>query len=139
MLLRTPSNRVSNCESAGMTPAPFPKHILVVDDAPYLRDLIMNVLRAAGHEVAAAVDGRDGLVKFREGTWDVVLTDMQMPNMNGEEMAALMKREAPGVRVIMMTGSQEIVSETGIFDAVLGKPFRAQDVLRLIAEMTSQE
>jgi CheY-like chemotaxis protein len=118
-----------------MSEASSPKHILVVDDEPLLRDIIARVLRHEGHEVATAADGEDGLEKFKGGTWDVVVTDFEMPNMNGEEMTAAIKKIAPDIPVIMMTGSNGIVKDSSVFEAFIPKPFHAPELLVLIESL----
>jgi len=123
---------VTACESSLMSGAALSKRVLVVDDAPAIRDIIARVLRAAGHEVTLAVDGADGLRRFRGDHWDVIITDFQMPNMNGEEMTAAIKAEDPEMVVIMVTGSQGIVQNPGAFHAFIAKPFRRQELLEIV-------
>jgi two-component system chemotaxis response regulator CheY len=59
------------------------KTILAVDDSGSLRQMLVFTLKAAGYQVVEAVDGRDGLDKARQKHFDLVLTDQNMPNMDG--------------------------------------------------------
>ena len=59
------------------------KTILAVDDSGSLRQMLMFTLKAAGYQVVEAVDGRDGLEKAKQKQFDLVLTDQNMPHMDG--------------------------------------------------------
>jgi two-component system chemotaxis response regulator CheY len=59
------------------------KTILAVDDSGSLRQMLVFTLKAAGYQVVEAVDGRDGLEKARQKQFDLVLTDQNMPHMDG--------------------------------------------------------
>lgn len=88
--------------------------ILVVDDNPIDRELVGALVEErAGWTAAYAVDGREGLAHVRRDPPDVVLTDLQMPEMNGLELVEACRREHPGVPVILMTafGSEDIAVE----------------------------
>ena len=78
--------------------------ILVVDDEAPVRDTLSAILMIDGHEVALATDGADGLKRFGAGKFDVVITDKAMPGMNGDQMAAAIKRLAPRMPIILLTG-----------------------------------
>jgi len=65
---------------------------LVVEDAPVARELLCGVLRSIGLQVVEAADGRQGLHRAREQTFDVVLTDLEMPHMNGIQMITEFRR-----------------------------------------------
>lgn len=58
-------------------------HVLAIDDSRTIRDLLRQCLEAAGFEVSAAVDGIEGVARFGEVPADVVITDINMPNMDG--------------------------------------------------------
>ena len=62
------------------------KRILTVDDSSSVRQMVSLTLRKAGYEVGEAVDGNDGLDKIRAGMFDLVITDLNMPNMDGIQM-----------------------------------------------------
>ena len=110
-----------------------PRRVLVVDDAPLIREIIARTLRTAGHTIDTATDGQEALAKFREGKWDLVITDLFMPHMNGEELAAAIRAEAPGVPVVLLTGTPTAVRDPSAFLALLPKPFRGNEILEIIA------
>ena len=57
--------------------------ILAVDDSNSIRQMVSHTLQSAGHDVTSAIDGVDALEQAKQGTFDLVLTDVNMPNMNG--------------------------------------------------------
>ena len=71
-----------------------PKRVLVVDDSLTVRELEKKLLRTRGYEVEIAVDGMDGWNVARTGHFDLVITDVDMPRMDGIEFVTLMKKDA---------------------------------------------
>jgi PAS domain S-box-containing protein len=101
-------------------------HVLVVDDEAAVRKIIGEYLKIDGHIVEVANCGRDGLEKFRNGRFDLVLVDRAMPDMSGDQVAAAVKSISPAMPVIMLTGfgsMMDAVDEkpAGV-DLVVGKP-----------------
>jgi two-component system, chemotaxis family, chemotaxis protein CheY len=78
--------------------------ILVVDDNEIMRHLLGRMLGRAGYEVVCAVDGEDGLARFRECAPDLVITDMDMPGLDGLGLIEALKRECGGAKVIAVSG-----------------------------------
>jgi two-component system chemotaxis sensor kinase CheA len=87
------------------------RRVLVVEDSITSRTLLKNILEAAGFEVATAVDGLDGLTALRSGGFDLVISDVDMPRMNGFELTAKIRadRKIAELPVILVTalGSQQ--------------------------------
>ncbi len=81
--------------------------ILLCDDEESLCRSLGRVLRAAGHEVVAQ-NGEQGLARLREERFDLILTDIRMPEVSGFEILAAARLHAPGTPVIAMSGSAEI-------------------------------
>ena len=77
--------------------------ILVVDDQQMQRETVMSVLRAWGHEVIEAADGKLALAEVRDRPVDLVLTDMRMPNMSGMELLEQCRQVRPDIAVVVMT------------------------------------
>jgi signal transduction histidine kinase len=102
--------------------------ILVVEDEPLVREVIGVYLSEDQHEVITANDGREGLQKFMsEGKFDVVLTDRAMPEMNGDELAAEIKKQCPDQPIVLLTGFGDLMvgageKPTGV-DMIVSKPF----------------
>lgn len=87
------------------TPAAAPARILVVEDSITARTLLRGILETAGFEVATAVDGLDGLTMLKSGEFDAVVSDIDMPRMNGFELTAKIRADAQltGLPVILVT------------------------------------
>src|ERR1035438_8119117 len=81
------------------------KRVLSVDDSSSIRQMVSFTLRGAGYEVAEAVDGRDGLAKAGNGRFDLIVTDLNMPHMDGIQLIAAV-RKLPGYSftpILMLT------------------------------------
>jgi CheY-like chemotaxis protein len=79
--------------------------VLVVDDDADACELISTVLGQLGFEIDIAVDGYEAMRKVRRASPDIVLTDLQMPGMNGIELIAALRQMHVGLPVILMTGA----------------------------------
>jgi two-component system sensor histidine kinase and response regulator WspE len=84
-------HRVGGIGDAGKKPA---KRILVVDDSLTVREMERKLLAARGFDVSVAVDGMDGWNAVRSGSYDLVITDIDMPRMDGIELVTLIKKDA---------------------------------------------
>ena len=108
-------------------------NVLVVDDEPRSREVLMAYLRTDNHSVATASGGREALEKFRLRPFDLVVMDRAMPEMNGEQTARLIKQVNQSIPVILLTGFSGQIGEDGAkpaaVDVVLNKPITL-DVLR---------
>ena len=110
---------------------PTLRSILIVDDEFGLAEMLREVLRDYGYEVTLAINGRLALDILGERSIDLVLTDMMMPVMDGEELARAMRTSEVHRRVpiVMMTSLPSATPRrTGLYDAVIRKPF-TPDVL----------
>jgi CheY-like chemotaxis protein/nitrogen-specific signal transduction histidine kinase len=136
--VKFPVEGVSRAEPASPAPAAHapsgPTRCLVVDDDPQVRQMISDILSNAGHGVVMAVDGADGADKFKsDSSFDVVVTDLAMPKLNGLQLARLCKTLRPSVPVVMLTGwgvllTEDELAEHGV-DEVLSKPVRMDQLL----------
>jgi CheY-like chemotaxis protein len=107
--------------------------ILVIDDDDRVRALLRDILVYGGHQVIEAADGTLGMKYLEEGKFDMVLTDLGMPAMNGWEVAKWVKSKVPPIPVGLITGwethlDEEKIKESGV-DLVIGKPFQVKDIL----------
>ena len=118
--------------------------ILVVDDEDNLRDVLVEVLKRDGHEVDSAVDGAEGLRRVEERRYDLVVTDLRMPGLEGPALYRALRARYPEQppRVIFMsanTGIDEYASflaETG--EPALEKPFNLADMRQVVMQVLSQ-
>ena len=103
-----------------------------------MRDLAERALQLAGFQVLTASDGRDALEVFRDRAADVrvVVLDLTMPHLNGEEVLREMHRLRPGVRVVLSSGfSEQEVSRRftdGDLAAFLQKPYRPLELVEKV-------
>jgi len=96
--------------------------ILVIDDEEEVLDMVSLVLKTMGYHVVKAKDGEEGIKKFDELSFDVVVTDLNMPICNGDDVARHVRRTDGNIPVICITGTPEHVDDC-YFDVVLKKPF----------------
>jgi PAS domain S-box-containing protein len=119
-----------------------PLHVLVVEDEPLIRDIESEYLTCDGYSVETAANGRTGLEKFRAGRFDLVLSDLAMPEMNGDQLATAIREIAPDTPIIMVTGFGDALEANGVKptnrDKFLAKPFTHEDLRQAVAEATTQ-
>lgn len=108
--------------------------ILVVDDDPYLLDLLIETLTSIGYNAVGAANGEEALTKVRKSRFGLVITDIKMPGINGLELAHKIKSDYPRLPVILITGvfSADILKGSDA-DGLLTKPFRIGHMEELIA------
>ena len=121
---------------------PLPRmSVLVVDDETSVLEVMVDLLAAMGMEVMSAVGGPAGVEAVRKYRFDIVFTDLGMPEMNGWDMALAVKSSQPDTAVVLVTGwgfqlEEEAAVSRGV-DLVIAKPFSWDDVLgalRLVAD-----
>jgi CheY-like chemotaxis protein len=77
--------------------------ILVVDDDPEIHLLLKSILTETGWDIDSAYDGLEGLARLETGTYDLVLTDVRMPRLDGLDLLQQIQRVCPATRVVVMT------------------------------------
>ncbi len=118
--------------------------ILVIDDEEFVRSVLSRTLAKVNHQVTLAANGEKGVQLFKEGKFDMVLTDLGMPGMSGWEVCRMIKKISPDTPVGMITGwgaemSQSKMEEYGL-DFLISKPFDLNQILNVVAEtMESKE
>jgi two-component system cell cycle sensor histidine kinase/response regulator CckA len=130
-----------------VVPVPHAKKrgILVVDDEEVVRGLLTGVLVSEGFSVLQARDGSEALTVFqpRASSIDLVILDMIMPGMKGEEVLRKLRETAPRVRVIVSSGfmteeQRDKLREYGV-DGFLDKPYGDMDAINIVRHVLSQE
>ena len=111
---------------------PDPVSILVVDDEPEMRSLLVDELKRDGYQVSEAGDGAEAVLACRTGRFDVILMDKNMPGPSGLDLLPGFRRTCPDARIIMMTAFGDVPSyveaaEKGAAD-FLFKPFRIEEM-----------
>lgn len=120
-----------------MQPAPAERpRILVVDDEQVIRDILGDFLSMEGFQVSTADDGSQALVELSRQHYDLVLTDLKMPNVGGLELLAAIQKHAPSVVTIIMTGFGTVETaidamKQGAYDYIL-KPFKVEEIVHTV-------
>jgi CheY-like chemotaxis protein len=126
---------------AALPAAPVPgrnETILVVEDDPLVRDLVITQLRSLGYTTIAAADGREALALVERGAaFDLLFTDVMMPNgVNGLELSNEVAKRCPGVRVLFTSGYTDgAMIHDGRLDQgilLLSKPYRMSQLARMV-------
>ncbi|MEM7570274.1 MAG: response regulator [Pseudomonadota bacterium] len=112
-------------------------HILVAEDDPAVRDFVCRALEAHGHSAMAASDGGEALEALREASFDLLLTDIVMPVMDGIALALAAGDHAPTMPILMMTGYSAQKERAHNLDAlihdVLLKPFNLEQLGKAVS------
>ena len=115
--------------------------ILTVDDSASIRQMVGFTLRKAGHDVVEAFDGEDGLAKVGKEKFDMIITDLNMPRMDGIQLITAV-RKMPGcsfVPILMLTTeSQAAKKDAGRKAGATGwivKPFNADQLIAVIKKL----
>jgi CheY-like chemotaxis protein len=114
--------------------------ILIVDDEQFVRDLLQKVLRKRGHHVESASDAAEALDLLGSHTFDLVLTDVVMPGMDGFELLRQIKGLYPSMKVVILTGyaRKQSISDFLLYgaDDYLAKPFQVHELLAAVDRVT---
>lgn len=115
--------------------------VLVVDDEEIVRHILRSKLESCGYEVVEARDGRKAVSHLDKSTFDVVITDILMPEMDGLETLLYVKRTQPRLPVIAITGA---ANELHLDNArslgasrVFAKPFELEEIAAAVKELPS--
>jgi two-component system, cell cycle sensor histidine kinase and response regulator CckA len=114
------------------------KTILLVDDHTATRTSMQRVLLDAGHRILAASSGQEALQVFAEhsAVVDLLIADYMMPGMNGQELAETLRRQKPGMKVLLISGYQEapVESAAGAVEQIR-KPFSRRALIERVVEV----
>lgn len=120
-------------------------NILVAEDDPELAKLIIASLQRLGHSVTAVTDGRLGLKSFKEGSFDLILTDLVMPHKDGLELITAVRRLDPHVKIIAVSGGYRInsldmmaLAKASGANEILYKPFGIAELEQAVALQLGQ-
>lgn len=114
------------------------KRVMTVDDSASIRQMVMFTLQQGGYDVIEAVDGRDGLAKLRGAICDLIITDLNMPNLDGIGMIREVRKDSTHrtVPIVMLTTeSQEERKQEGKTAGATGwlvKPFKPEQLLAVV-------
>jgi CheY-like chemotaxis protein len=111
---------------------------LLVDDEQGMREVVKLLLSEDSHTVVEANNGAEALELFRKGRFDLVMTDFRIPFIRGDELAAAVRRLAPTLPILMITGYPEALGPDNPVDAVLRKPFGQTRLRATLAKLLEQ-
>lgn len=121
-------------------------HILIVDDDASVRASLTRVLQAAGHEVSGAANGREAIRLSASTQPDVVVTDINMPEMDGIELLLALHEVRPGLPVIAISGGGRLEPEllldsADLLGAVtsLAKPFEPEQLIAAVTDALERQ
>jgi signal transduction histidine kinase/HAMP domain-containing protein/ActR/RegA family two-component response regulator len=123
-----------------------PMQILCIDDESLLRELLKEILERDGHEVVLSDNGQSGLDEFRIASerkrpFDLVITDLGMPYLDGRQVAKTIKLESPRTPVVMLTGWGAFMKEDGSgpaeVDGILSKPPRSREIRDMLRKFST--
>jgi PAS domain S-box-containing protein len=131
-----PTRSVAELISA---PESAPLSILVVDDEPSVRETLADMLTALNHKVQLADSGHAALQEIARADFDLVFTDLAMPEIDGWETARAVRKHRPETIIVLVTGygvgTMPPTGEAGLIDAIIGKPFDFDQVSEVIARL----
>ncbi len=123
--------------------------VLVIDDSDGVRSMLKATLESAGHDVALAFDGVDGVTQFRDQSFDLVISDIVMPRKDGLQTVRELRQMTDAVPIIVMSGGLHLAkngySQRDIDDLLyvaedlgatrtISKPFSRSDLLAVVGE-----
>ncbi|MFQ5924993.1 MAG: ATP-binding protein [Dehalococcoidia bacterium] len=131
---RRPANMISSTRMAT---------ILLVDDDVQVSEVLELMLTQLGHRVTVATRGEEAISAFEKGDYDVVITDLGMPDMSGREVARAVKERKRGTPVVLITGwgvqlEAGEMEKIGV-DGVIAKPFSREALSAQVAELLGSE
>ena len=120
--------------------AVVPKRVLIVDDEELVRRFVDRILTDAGYQTTVACDGPDALrAAAQPGTFDLVVTDLMMPHMNGDELARRLRQSDPGLKILYLTGFSDHLFKEKVMlwedEAFLDKPCSLDGLRQAVALM----
>jgi CheY-like chemotaxis protein len=111
--------------------------ILIVDDDPSIRFMVRLIVERAGHELVEAQHGAAAIARLAETLPDLILTDMMMPVMDGEELIQRLRAnpETASLPILVISGNPDARQAATGADAVLGKPFAPSRLVEMVTEL----
>ena len=113
--------------------------ILIVDDEPIIRELLVEILTMEGYSCTTASDGLEASKTLQQNKFDLLITDFRMPNMNGSDLLKWCRENDQHFPVIFITGNPELLPEEKLAlgdccAALLSKPVYVDQLLKAIEE-----
>ncbi|MCD6298379.1 MAG: response regulator [Deltaproteobacteria bacterium] len=111
-------------------------NVLVIDDEKMIASMLGQVLTRYGYSVETALGGLEGIRMFEAGSFDLVITDIRMPDIDGHEVSRCIRSsDKPHTPIIAMSGTPWLMKGNG-FDCTIPKPFSIQTLIDAVKELT---
>jgi CheY-like chemotaxis protein len=111
--------------------------ILVIDDEKGILSVLRDALTRFGHHVEVAEDGFEGIEKFDDGSFDIVITDLCMPGLDGEGVVKHIRNSGNhSISIIGISGTPWFL-QNNKFDLILSKPFRLKELIDSVTQLTA--
>lgn len=118
------------------SPPQNPAHVLVAEDNPSVREFIVRCLTSVGHTVRPAADGQEALDILTKEKFDILVTDIVMPNVDGIALAMKAVRLFPDLRIVMISGYAQERMRAHNLDAlvhkIIAKPFSLEEICEAV-------
>ena len=115
------------------------RQLLVVDDSEAMQKLLSQALSLMGYDVTLSDNGIEASTLFVNGSYDLVMTDLHMPLMNGWELSRIVKEQSPNTPVVVITGScDDMLWEKlnmNLVDAIIPKPFKLEEIKKAVQRL----
>ena len=117
--------------------------ILIVEDEPSLREFLIRGLGIAGYRVSSAADGSAALEALENGTFDLLITDIVMPKLDGIALALKAAKDWPDMKILMMTGyahERMRAHNLGVLSHdIIAKPFTLDQIQTIVATVIGDD
>ncbi len=111
-------------------------NLLIVEDGKDIRDIMSTTFTKLFKSTTTAVDGADGLEQYKYKKPDIIITDIRMPNMSGNEMIDQIKEIDPNIPIIVVSGHNRMISRTNKANLILEKPIKFDKLVEAIYNLT---
>ncbi|MDX2415632.1 MAG: response regulator [Bacteroidales bacterium] len=118
------------------------KRVLIIDDEPVILVMLKKMIEKAGYKVDLASNGNEGLELLRGKPFDLVITDIIMPEKEGLEIISIMRKEFPAIKIIAISGGGRLSPDGYLESAnllgakkVLKKPFTMDEIVGAVNEL----
>lgn len=112
--------------------------ILVIDDEKSILDIVRQILTKNGYEVEIAANGQEGILKFDNGHFDLVITDILMPGINGNDVVQHIRNsDKQFTPIIGFSGTPWFLQDSD-FDIIFTKPFPLKDLVNAIQDLSEK-
>lgn len=112
------------------------KSILVADDEPSVREFVERALKYAGYAVTAVPDGNAALAELARKKYDLLLTDIVMPDLDGIALALKVAKDHPSTKIVMMSGYANQRQRAHNLDClaheIISKPFTLEEIIKRV-------